>query len=246
MATDSIGGQIYTNIVDLPEISEVTAGQWLIVETEEGTSVINFQNFLIGTGNITFNSTIETNTTNIAALSTGQNNTNDQVTVLKGLNGKMTVGYYLSGAASGFAVATTEVQLPINYIQSNTIDGNLANAPSTLNGVTSGSNVVNLNAGSYFVDFSSAFSDKAFVDMYDNTNNQVLLTSDYSATPTMKGIIALSVRTNLIFRAYSNSSITLGERTPFYVSGLYQTPLVAAFQYLSAANVSISGPDART
>lgn len=243
-----INDQIYTNILDLPPINEITNGNYLIVETEDGTNIIDFENFIVGVSNITFEPAIESNTTNIATLSADLQTTNDEVTAVKGvLNGMMTVGYSLSGAADGVSFSTTEYVLPVNYIQSNSIDGNLGNAPSTLNGVTSGSNLINLNPGSYQVTLNAGFSGGAvFVDLYDNTNNQVLLTSDYSENPTIQGIVSLAIRSDLSIRAYTDTTRNLGTRSPFYVDGLVQMPLKATFQYLSAGAFDTHQPDTRS
>jgi|GEM_PF-3806610 len=243
-----IDGYVYENIANLQEINEISPGEYLIVETQDGTRIINFENFLIGIDNITFGELITQNSTDIDSLSAVIKSTNSELTGVQSvLNGIMTVGYTLSGAADGVTFATTEYALPVNFIQANTIDSNLANAPSTLNGITSGSNIINLNPGSYQVTFAAGFSGgRVVVDLYDNTNNQVLLTSDYSANPTIQGIIALLVRSDLVFRAYTDTSRALGTRTAFYVDGLWQNPLKASFQYLSASAVTTRQSDQRT
>jgi len=65
----------YTNILDLPRISNITNGDLLIVQTDDLTTTIDFQDVLIPLENTTFAGTIsahsaqiETNTTNIATL----------------------------------------------------------------------------------------------------------------------------------------------------------------------------------
>jgi hypothetical protein len=248
MAAEVIDGCIYENVTDLAEVNEVSNGEFLIVETQDGTRIINFENFLIGLDNVTFSETIASHTTNINSLSSEIDSSNSQITTIKGaLNGIMTVGYTLSGADDGVNFSTTGYTLPLNYIQSNSIDGNLQNGNTTLNGVTSGSNAVNLNAGSYQVTFKAGFSgNPVVVDLYDNTNNQVLLTSDYSETPTIQGIITLQERSALLFRANTHDTTYLGVRTPFYVAGLWNTPLVASFQYLSSGYFNTNQPDTRT
>lgn len=65
----------YTNILDLPRISNISNGDLLIVQTDDLTTTIDFQDVLIPLENTTFSGTIsshstqiETNTTNIASL----------------------------------------------------------------------------------------------------------------------------------------------------------------------------------
>ena len=57
------------NVRELPEIFTVADGDLLIIETENGTNILDFENFVIGPDNTTFGSTLSTNTTDIAALS---------------------------------------------------------------------------------------------------------------------------------------------------------------------------------
>jgi hypothetical protein len=65
----------YTNILDLPRISNISNGDLLIVQSDDLTTTIDFQDVLIPLENTTFAGTIssqsaliETNTTNIATL----------------------------------------------------------------------------------------------------------------------------------------------------------------------------------
>lgn len=65
----------YTNILDLPRIQNVSNGDLLIIQSNDLTTTIDFENFLIPLENTTFAGTIsshslqiETNTTNIATL----------------------------------------------------------------------------------------------------------------------------------------------------------------------------------
>jgi len=57
------------NVRELPEVFSVAAGDLLLIETENGTNILDFENFVIGVDNTTFGSTLSTNTTDIAALS---------------------------------------------------------------------------------------------------------------------------------------------------------------------------------
>lgn len=232
-----IDDQVYVNINELQEVDEVSNGNYLILETDDGTRIINFENFLIPIDNTTFESTITNIQSDISSLSADYVETK---------SGYLTVGYTLSGNKAGTAFNGNAQTLPLNWIQSNTIDGNFTNGHSTLVGITSATNVVNLNAGSYYVQFNAAFDGDAYVDLYDNTGSRVLLTSEYSNKPSIQGIVALSERSQLTFRSFSNSSRVLGEATPFYVDGLIKSPLTASFQYLINTVQTTNNPDNRT
>lgn len=47
-----------TNIKDLPQLEEVVNGNYLIIENEFGTNIIDFKNFVIGPDNASFYNTI--------------------------------------------------------------------------------------------------------------------------------------------------------------------------------------------
>jgi hypothetical protein len=68
MAT-SCNTRTTTNIKDLPVTESINSGDYLIVETPGGSSILDFNNFIITTDNTTFGVVIEENTTNIITLS---------------------------------------------------------------------------------------------------------------------------------------------------------------------------------
>lgn len=57
------------NVKELPETFSVTGGDLLIIETDEGTNIMDFDNFVIGLDNTTFGTTITQHSTDIATLS---------------------------------------------------------------------------------------------------------------------------------------------------------------------------------
>ena len=57
------------NVKELPETFSVTVGDLLLIETDEGTNIMDFANFVIGLDNTTFGTTITQHSTDIAALS---------------------------------------------------------------------------------------------------------------------------------------------------------------------------------
>ena len=57
------------NIKELPETFSIAAGDMLVIETDEGTNIMDFNNFVIGLDNTTFGTTITQHSTDIASLS---------------------------------------------------------------------------------------------------------------------------------------------------------------------------------
>jgi hypothetical protein len=43
-----------TNVKELPELEEIVDGNYLIVENNQGTYILNFQNFVVGPENVSF------------------------------------------------------------------------------------------------------------------------------------------------------------------------------------------------
>ena len=58
------------NIKELPETFSVAAGDMLIIETDDGTNIMDFNNFVIGLDNTTFGTTITQHSTDISTLYT--------------------------------------------------------------------------------------------------------------------------------------------------------------------------------
>lgn len=63
------GKNTYLNIKELPEVTDIISGDFLIVETPNATSILDFANFTITLDNTTFGDIITTNTSNIVVLS---------------------------------------------------------------------------------------------------------------------------------------------------------------------------------
>ena len=60
---------VEVSINQLPVINQVTAGDFLIIQTPNATNRLNFSDFVIGLDNTTFKNTVETSTTDIESLS---------------------------------------------------------------------------------------------------------------------------------------------------------------------------------
>lgn len=64
------GDNIYVNIKELPQLDEMQPGDLLIVETDTGTNVIDFSNFVLPPENVTFYGEIIQLQTDVETLST--------------------------------------------------------------------------------------------------------------------------------------------------------------------------------
>lgn len=64
------GRDIYVNIKELPIVNQVQAGDFFIVETTQGTNIVDFSNIIIPPENTTFYGDIEQLQTDVNALST--------------------------------------------------------------------------------------------------------------------------------------------------------------------------------
>ena len=67
------------NIKELPETFSVADGDLLLIETDEGTNIMDFANFIIGLDNTTFGTTITQHTTDISTLSSDFDSLSSQV-----------------------------------------------------------------------------------------------------------------------------------------------------------------------
>ena len=80
----------YVNIKELPPVDQINPGDLLIIETEAGTSILDFSNFIIGLENTTFSSIISTNVTDIATLQSQVNVINTELGIVTTTTGSLT------------------------------------------------------------------------------------------------------------------------------------------------------------
>lgn len=80
----------YVNIKELPPVDQINPGDLLIVETEAGTSILDFSNFIIGLENTTFSSIISTNVTDISTLQSQVNVINTKLGIVTTTTGSLT------------------------------------------------------------------------------------------------------------------------------------------------------------
>lgn len=75
MINKNMAKDVFVNILDLGTISQVNDGDYLIVETPNGTRIIDFKDFIVPNKNLPLTTTVDLNTTQILS-------TNDTVTTL--------------------------------------------------------------------------------------------------------------------------------------------------------------------
>lgn len=61
-----MASEVYINIKDLPELTEINNGEYILVETSTGTHIINFENFLLPTNNTVITTTVNQNASSFA------------------------------------------------------------------------------------------------------------------------------------------------------------------------------------
>lgn len=74
------GTKLYTNIKELPVTTDITNGDFIIVETPTGTNILDYTDLLITLDNTTFAGVISGNTTDILSLQTQFNTLSSTVT----------------------------------------------------------------------------------------------------------------------------------------------------------------------
>jgi hypothetical protein len=65
-----MASEVYINIKDLPELSQINNGDYIIVETSTGTHILNFENFLVPTTNTVITTTVNQNASAFVTSST--------------------------------------------------------------------------------------------------------------------------------------------------------------------------------
>jgi hypothetical protein len=129
------GDNIYVNIKELPQLDEVQPGDLLIVETDTGTNVIDFSNFILPPENVTFYGEIVQLQTEVETLSTIVDNT--------------TINLILTANALNVALANTiaNTTTQIEAFSSTYID-NFITGVISFNG-TNTDNTAGINCTSY-------------------------------------------------------------------------------------------------
>ena len=123
------------NIKELPETFSVANGDLLLIETEEGTNIMDFANFVIGLDNTTFGTTITQHSTDILALSSDFTSLSQQVnTDMATIVGSTTKAFVTLSAQDlygprllkGTNITSVEYIVATHVVRSN-FDTNLSN-----------------------------------------------------------------------------------------------------------------------
>ncbi len=177
------------NIKELPETFSVADGDLLLIETEEGTNIMDFSNFIIGLDNTTFGTTITQHSTDIDTLSSNFNSLSSQVdtdvaelsATIVGNTTKALVTLSGDDAFSAVTVASTNIASVEYIVASHVVRFNFDNNFSNTNYLILPSAPILETASQKFVQFVE--SDKAtnYVDLsainIDNGSIAYTLTS---------------------------------------------------------------------
>ena len=177
------------NIKELPETFSVSDGDLLLIETEEGTNIMDFANFVIGLDNTTFGTTITQHTTDIDSLSSNFVSLSNQVNTdmsdlsasVVGSTTKALITLSGDNEFSALTVASTNIASVEYVVASHVVRFNFENNFSNTNYIILPSAPVLETASQKFVQFVE--SDKAtnYVDLsainIDNGSIAYTLTS---------------------------------------------------------------------
>lgn len=157
----------YTNIVDLPQVTNIEEGDLLIVQTVGGTSIIDFSDFIITAENTTFGDVLSSNTTNIAILSS-------QVSSLS-------ASVLSSNTALTNTVNTSITSLSSQIVNYNTFATfNITTSSATLLNSSNVSNITFNNATSAVtINFKNNFKDTFYcvsLNTYSPVNTRLVIT----------------------------------------------------------------------
>lgn len=128
----------YTNILDLPQVVGIDNGNFLIVETPDGTSILDFQDFIIPLDNTTFGGTI-------TALQVSVNSLYATVCAISSVTVdtlSANLGEIVDNISINLNGAGTKIQIKDNGVNSNKLSANsvittkIADSTSSQTGVT--------------------------------------------------------------------------------------------------------------
>lgn len=116
----------YINIKDLPESLEILNGDYILIETSNGTNIINFENFILPTKNTLITNLVNDNTTAIYKLSSD---------LTTDYNSKFTgVSAYVGGLKTARVFKTT-ITIPQNESQGSGVFENATDFLISLNDI---------------------------------------------------------------------------------------------------------------
>lgn len=74
--------EVFINIKDLPEVTEINNGDYILLETSTGTHIIDFQNFILPSNNIALTTNVVENSNSIITLSALTNTQTNSINAL--------------------------------------------------------------------------------------------------------------------------------------------------------------------
>jgi hypothetical protein len=180
--------EVYINIKDLPELTQVNNGDYILIETSTGTHILNFENLLLPTQNTVITTTVNQNasafTTSVTDLSTAANtlfNNTDTVSA----NLQTLSASYETNKNSLSALANTYIASSLVRIKTGDSTGTVViNAGSQYNSnniLISPANkyaalypayIDNINSTTNLITLRGTFNTKSIV--YTNTNSSAL------------------------------------------------------------------------
>jgi hypothetical protein len=124
-----MANEIFINIKDLPEITEPSNGEYLLIETSTGTHIIDFANFIIPTANTVITTNVEQNTTAILNLSTNYTAADNLLSASIDSNSLKIETLSAStlelsanlGVSQNTYIAKTQITIPLNAAQGSNI-----------------------------------------------------------------------------------------------------------------------------
>lgn len=194
MATNSIG----LNIKQLPQVNSAQAGDFFIIETPDGTGIIDFGDIIIDLDQTSFGATIETLASVTADLSAQYATLSSTVytDLAQTLASSVAVFKNISPLSGGEYFSGDGIDLPLNFIEVNQLSQQQSiNDFSTINvcsdlTISKASSAMLLPAGTYktFIDASitSATSGTTWIQiyLYQKTPPAKVLLIGSSFTPT--------------------------------------------------------------
>jgi hypothetical protein len=180
--------EIFINIKDLPELSEINNGDYIVVETALGTKILDFQNLVLPSVNTLISTTVQQNAqvvtdliTNISTVTGAQDL---QISTLNSTTSSLNSNLSsLSGKSFQMYVGYAQITIPSS---STTGSSNISPTPNI---AVIASDIIITPANSY------ASKHNAYVTSVNNglitlkgdfsTN---IVTFDYTASPTLTGI----------------------------------------------------------
>ena len=262
MATTSIG----INIKQLPQINAVQSGDFIIIETPDGTGIVDFNDIIIDLNQTSFESTIDSLVATTVALSTQYSSLSSAIydDVAVALGAPIAIFKNVTPLTGGQVLSGPDIDLPFNFIEVNQLSQQQsADDFSSINVCTDltlskPSSAFILPAGTYktFINASitSASSGTNWMQLYlyQKTPPEQVLLLGSSFTPTglnqqntltVDGAFTLCREAEVSLRATTYGSFKIGN-APFntlYAAASSQSLSASLFKMLqtSACNISM-------